>query len=456
MTTFSEDTCRILVPSGVLGSGCPEEAFQRGLSLGPHAIALDAGSTDSGPYYLGSGTSKMTDAAIQRDLLQMIPAQLERGIPLIIGSCGTCGSNQGVDNVATICRSILKELGLSARIAKIYSEQEPAEIETYLKRGAVAPLAPMKDLSVETIRACRRIVALAGHIPFVKALEAGADIVLAGRATDTAVISAFALMHGFPPAPAWHAAKIAECGGICTEDVQLGGVMIDIDAGGFTVEPLHKENRCTPRSVSAHMLYENSDPFKLVEPGIVLHVNEAVYTALDERRVRVTGATAQETAPTIKLEGARHAGYQTVSFVGIADPGLLANIDSWIEALSIHARKRIAGVLGYTVGDYDIDFRPYGAGALNPLPAGTVPAEVGLMVVVTAETQEKASEILKLCNPLLLHFPYKRNAPLPSFAFPYSPAEIERGPVYEFCLNHVVEVNEPGELHRMVIEEAGQ
>mgnify|MGYP003625801753 CR=1 FL=1 len=456
MTPFPEDTCRILVPSGVLGSGCPDEAFQRGLSLNPHAIALDAGSTDSGPYYLGSGTSKMMDAAVRRDLLQMIPAQIERGIPLIIGSCGTCGSDQGVDNVAAICRSILKEHGLSARIAKIYSEQEPARIETYIHQGAVTPLAPMKDLGVESIRACRRIVGLAGHIPFVKALEADANIVLAGRATDTAVISAFALMHGFPSAHSWHAAKIAECGGICTEDVQLGGVMIEIDEDGFTVDPLHSDNRCSPRSVSAHMLYENADPFRLVEPGVILHVNEAVYTAVDERRVRVTGATAQATAPTIKLEGARHAGYQTISFVGIADPDLLANIDPWIEALSNHARKRIAGVLGYTVGDYDIDFRPYGAGALNPRPEGTVPAEVGLMVVVTADTQAKASEILKLCNPLLLHFPYKRNAPLPSYAFPYSPAEIERGPVYEFCLNHVVEVSAQDELHRMVIEEVGR
>ncbi|RYE54421.1 MAG: hypothetical protein EOP18_07500, partial [Rhizobiaceae bacterium] len=37
---------------------------------------------------------------------------------------------------------------------------------------------------------------------------------------------------------------------------------------------------------------------------------------------------------------------------------------------------------------------------------------------------------------------------LPSYAFPFSPAEIERGQVFEFHLNHVVEVATPFELMR--------
>ncbi len=37
---------------------------------------------------------------------------------------------------------------------------------------------------------------------------------------------------------------------------------------------------------------------------------------------------------------------------------------------------------------------------------------------------------------------------LPSYGFPFSPAEIERGRVYEFRLNHVVEVDDPLELVR--------
>jgi hypothetical protein len=44
---------------------------------------------------------------------------------------------------------------------------------------------------------------------------------------------------------------------------------------------------------------------------------------------------------------------------------------------------------------------------------------------------------------------------LPSYAFPFSPSEIERGQVFEFKLNHVVYVDEPGELVRTVFANAG-
>ena len=49
---------KILVPSGVLGLGFSEDALKEGLKRKPDIIAIDGGSADSGPFYLGSGTSK--------------------------------------------------------------------------------------------------------------------------------------------------------------------------------------------------------------------------------------------------------------------------------------------------------------------------------------------------------------------------------------------------------------
>ena len=66
--------------------------------------------------------------------------------------------------------------------------------------------------------------------------------------------------------------------------------MVEFDRDGFTVVPMVEGARCTPHSVSAHMLYENSDPFILYEPGGHLDVTAARYLALDDRRVRVEGA----------------------------------------------------------------------------------------------------------------------------------------------------------------------
>ena len=44
---------------------------------------------------------------------------------------------------------------------------------------------------------------------------------------------------------------------------------------------------------------------------------------------------------------------------------------------------------------------------------------------------------------------------MPSFAFATSPAEIERGAVYEFVLNHTVDVSGGSELFRTEFAEVG-
>ena len=46
---------RLLSTSGLLGYGFPEASLQAGMAREPHMIGVDGGSTDPGPYYLGSG-----------------------------------------------------------------------------------------------------------------------------------------------------------------------------------------------------------------------------------------------------------------------------------------------------------------------------------------------------------------------------------------------------------------
>ncbi|MET8278862.1 hypothetical protein [Micromonospora sp. NPDC005174] len=71
---MTRDRVRILVSSGMLGSGFPPEIVDRGPELGADVIAVDGGSTDSGPYYLGTGTAKTTAAAVARDLRLLLRA----------------------------------------------------------------------------------------------------------------------------------------------------------------------------------------------------------------------------------------------------------------------------------------------------------------------------------------------------------------------------------------------
>ena len=444
----------ILVPSGMLGAGFPPDTVTRGIALGADVIAVDGGSTDSGPHYLGTGTGKTPAQAVRRDLEILLTAAATAGIPLVVGSCGTSGTDAGVDWVARIVDDVLDAEGLDLTVARIYSDQQADRMVGELAAGRIRPLAPPRPLDAGDLQRCTNIVGVMGHEPIVRALQAGADVILAGRATDTAVSAALALMRGMPAGPTWHASKIVECGGQCTSDPLKGGVFATIDATGFTIEPLSLEARCTPQSVAAHMLYETANPFRMREPAGTLVVSGATYTALDERRVRVEGSTfevAQQ--PTIKLEGAAISGYQTMSFTGIRDPQILKRIDTWAATLTDVLATRVSTVLGLQTGDYDTDLRLYGynavLGDLDPDPAP--PREVGVMLLINAATQQLATAVAKVANPLLLHLPTPEMTHLPSFAFATSPAETERGATFEFVLNHAVDVDDPCDMFRMAI-----
>lgn len=448
---------RVLVPVGMLGGGFPAESIERGIDAGADAIAVDGGSTDSGPYYLGAAQPKTTDEAVTRDLRLLLRAGGDAGIPVIVGSCGTSGTDAGVDWVAGIVRSIAQQEHLQLRAASIKSELERDVLREYLRADRIRPLAPSGPLDATTLQRCEHVVGLMGHEPIAAALAQGADVVLAGRATDTALLAALPLMRGAPAGPTWHAAKVAECGGFCTTSPRGGGVLVELDDDGFTVEPLMPDVACTPQSVAAHMLYENADPFRMREPGGWLDASAAVYCALDDRRVRVTGAVFDEAEQyTMKIEGAGVTGYQSISLVGIRDPEVLANIQSWHDTLIAFLRDGIKRVLELAPTEYALELRCYGWNAvLGDLEdADVVPREVGATLVVTAQDQATAHKIAKYANPYLLHMPLPGMTHMPSYAFMSSPAEFDRGAVYEFLLNHAVEVDTPHELVRTTFWDA--
>jgi hypothetical protein len=442
----------------MLGGGFPSNTIRRGIELGADVIAVDGGSTDSGPHYLGTATAKTARGAVARDLRLIVTAAQQARIPVIVGSCGTSGTDAGVDWVHSILREVAAASGLSCQVARIYAEQDPEAVVDLLRQARVHPLEPAGPLDEATLRRCAHIVGLMGHEPIAAALDDGAEIVLAGRATDTALIAAVPLRRGMPAGPTWHAAKIAECGGLCTTDPLGGGVMVSIDGGGFTVEPLGENARCTPGSVAAHMMYENVDPFRMREPAGTLDVTNAVYTAIDERSVRVEGSRFEHSEQyTIKLEGAARAGFQTMIVVGIRSPSVLRRLDEWCSQVLDYLRVHVPATIGLQAEDYDIRILRYGhdavLGAAEPL-TDQAPKEVAIVFLATAPNQATATQIAKFANPLLLHAPLPGDTALPSFAFLGSPAEIERGEVHEFVLQHAVDVATPAELFRSMHESA--
>ena len=451
----ASDRVRVLVPSGALGISVDPAALARGLSMQPDIIAIDGGSTDSGPHYLGTGTCKYSRASVKREWRQLMQARAKLGIPLLVGSAGTCGTDAMVDWLAEITAEIAAEDGQRVRVATLRSSQDPGAVAQAFAGGAITALPGAPEVGGAEIETCTNIVALAGAEQIIAALETGADIIIAGRATDTAVIAALPLARGCHPGGAWHGAKIGECGALATDSPATGGILIDFDAEGFTVRPAGEGVEATPQTVSAHMLYENTDPFILYEPGGHLDVTDAHYDALDAQSVRVTGSRwVPSDTYTVKLEGARQSGFQTVSLVLVRNARYVQSIEAWIERLRADFQTRVGA--GIEV-DYSLEFRLVGASATlggletQPVSAG----EVGVLTIITAPSQKDANDIAKLINPFLLHQALTDREPMPTFAFPFSPPEMDRGALHEFALHHVQQLGDPMDAFDLSVQELG-
>ncbi|XCP85781.1 acyclic terpene utilization AtuA family protein [Roseburia hominis] len=306
---------------------------------------------------------------------------------------------------------------------------------------------------------CENIVALAGAEPFIEAYRQGADIILCGRSSDTAIMAALPIYWGMPEGASWHGAKTVECGAQCSDTSGNNCILLEVDSAGFTVTPTMPDTHCTPYTVSAHLLYENADPFCLTESSGAFLTQNAVYTQKDERSVRVTGSDFEKAEVyTMKLEGSKMAGYQNISLVGIADREIMLEPKKWVDNVSAYVQN-LLDRNGFLRESYSFNFKMYGYNAVvDSLNADDdyVPREIGVLLTVTADTQELATQIAKEFNPYLLHFPVELTNDktlLPTFAFPFSPVDCSKGPIYEFCLHHVVEMEDSLELVNIVYQE---
>jgi len=435
---------------GMLGYGYPIEGLERAMQEDIAFIGVDAGSTDPGPYYLGSGKAFVKEMQIRRDLEPALIAARKKNIPLIIGSAGGSGARPHVDFFCDILLDLAQKNKLSFKLAVIYADLDKDFILQKFENGKISPCGPVPELSGEKIKKCTNPVGQMGTEPLIAALKSDADVIVAGRCCDTAIFAAMPIMKGFDPGLALHCAKIAECGALCARPVGANdSLMATIGKDYFIVEPVNPTKKCTPSSTAGHSLYEQPDPNCFYEPEGKIDMSNSVFEQLSERSVKVSGTrliTAIE--ETLKLEGVELKGYRTVTIAGISDPAAISRIDDIESQVRVAVTTNMSGIIDSD--KYSLIFRRYGLdGAIGRNIGGnkTIPDDLGLLIEVIAPTQELADTILSLARSTALHQSFEgRKATAGNLAFPFSPSDLQGGAVYEFSLYHLLKIDKPQTL----------
>ena len=439
---------KILTPIGLLGYGFPAADFERGLEQGATAIAVDGGSTDPGPYLLGSNKMIVSPSALKRDLSLMLASAVPRKVPILIGSAGGAGTRQQVDDTVELVRAIAAEKAFSLKVAVIYADIDKQIVRDSFEAGCIVPCSSAPALTAADIEDSIHIVAQMGEEPFLRVLRdhPDVDMILAGRAYDPAPFAALCTLHGVDPGVAWHMGKVMECGGACAEP--KGSVILaTIREDSFDLEPMSPRERCTTLSVASHTLYEKTRPDLLPGPGGLLDLTRSVYGQIDERKVRVSGSVFRPSAKyQVKLEAAALAGYRTIFIGGVRDPIFIAGVDRNMERVRGRLKQLYPEMAS---GAAFLHFHLYGKNAVmgELEPCKTIPHEIGILGEVTAPTQELANAIASDARISVLHMPYEGQlATAGNFAIPLNPPESPIGPVFRFSLYHLMEVDSPVDL----------
>jgi hypothetical protein len=291
--------------------------------------------------------------------------------------------------------------------------------------------------------------------PIIRALDDGADVIIAGRSSDSCIFAAPAIRAGFPDAAAYYLGKVLECASFAAEPFMgKESILGTVTANAVSVTAMHLGQRCTVASVASHAMYERANPFFERVAGGALDMTHCRYEQVDERTTRVTGFSFQRDAVyRIKLEGAGKVGERAVAIAGIRDPYTIKHLDAVIG----WAKSKVEERWGPPGARYQLYYHVYGRdGVMGAWEPHRTPAHEVCVVVEAVAAQWDDAEVVCALGTRNLFY-----ARLPEVKGTAGTAalmmdEVMRGkPGYEWTVNHVLPLDDPLELCTIACEVVG-
>jgi hypothetical protein len=283
---------------------------------------------------LARARAKDPAAGFVPDAIRVLAPRLKeihaRGIKVV--------TNAGALNPAAAAaafREAAAEAGVDLKVAAVLGDDLSPQVDAILGSNPAdmftGEALPSKPMTVN---------AYLGARPIAAALDAGADIVVTGRAVDSAVALG-PLLHEF----GWKdddydllsagtlAGHVVECGPQCTggnftdwdtvpgwEDMGFPIAECFPDGTAIISKPRDTGGLVTPATIGEQIVYEIGDPGAYVMPDVLCDWRDVQLEAVGENQVKVSGARGTQPPSTYKVTATHLNGYRcmtTAMFSGL-------------------------------------------------------------------------------------------------------------------------------------------
>ncbi len=351
-----------------------------------------------------------------------------RDFPVLIGRVAKLLKERGVKVIANAggvnpfaCAQEVRRLAPALQVAVVTGDDIYSRIDDMLARGIAMksmdsgePLSTIRDQILSAN-------AYIGAFPLVDALATGADVIIAGRCTDTALALA-PMIHRFGwkatdynlMAAGTIAGHIVECGAQCTggncqvdwqsipDMANVGYPIIEAEPDGSFVITKHRGTggRVHSDVVKEQLLYELGDPKNYITPDCVADFTSIKLEDVGPDRVRVSGIRGGPRTETLKVSISYSSGWKALGTLVYSWPQALEKA----QAADAIVRERLRG-LGLSYDEIFSEYFGYNAchGPAAHPPAD--PPEIQLRIGVRGPDRKAVDRFTRELIPLVLNGP---------------------------------------------------
>jgi hypothetical protein len=351
-----------------------------------------------------------------------------RDFPLLIGRIAKLLRERNIKVIANAggvnplaCAREVRRLAPALKVAVVIGDNILDRIDDMLTRGV-----EMRNMDtgepLSTIR--NRILsanAYIGAFPLADALQTKADVVIAGRSTDTALALAPMIYKFGWQADQWDlmaagtiAGHIVECGAQCTggncqvdwpsipDLANIGYPIIEAEPDGTFVITKHRGTggRVTTDVVKEQLLYELGDPEAYITPDCIADFTSIQLSDDGADRVRVRGIRGAPRTEMLKVSISYEYGFRAIGTLVYSWPSALEKA----RAADKMVRSRLAQ-LGLNFEDIYTEYFGYDACHGPAAEPPTDAPEIQLRIGVRGQDRKAVDRFTRELIPLVLSGP---------------------------------------------------